>query len=66
MQGATVQATYFDPEKKAVSNNDKNATKAEALVHISGTDILTNAQVNVASICITSAIGSAIASYFFH
>mmetsp|Transcript_13343 Transcript_13343/g.23904 ORF Transcript_13343/g.23904 Transcript_13343/m.23904 type:complete len:287 (+) Transcript_13343:175-1035(+) len=60
--GATLQVTHFDPEKKVVCNG----SLVPASVHISGRDVLSNAQVNVASILITSIAGPLIGSYLFH
>jgi hypothetical protein len=62
-KGATVQATYFDPEKKVVCHGN---TAAGTAVRVSGWDILTNAQVNVASILVASAAGAALGPYIFH
>jgi hypothetical protein len=62
-KGATLQATYFDSEKKVVCHGIAAAGTA---VHVSGWDFLTNAQVNVASILIASAAGSLLGPYVFH
>jgi uncharacterized protein (TIGR00297 family) len=60
--GATLQVTYFDEEKKVISDNSskKNATK-----RIAGLDILSNTQVNLVSVLITSALGFFIGPFFF-
>ena len=58
----TIQATYFDPERKVVCHGN---TAAGTAVRVSGWDILTNAQVNVASILIASATGAALDPYIF-
>lgn len=60
--GATVQRTYFDPEKKSVCGHD---SVAKGSVHISGSDMLSNAQVNVASILITTVIASVVGPHLF-
>ena len=50
--GATLQATYFDEETQIIV-----PFAAPGLKHISGKDILSNAQVNLFSVIITTAIG---------
>jgi hypothetical protein len=60
LKGATLQATYYDKEKKCILSAPSHAT-----IHISGKDILTNAQVNVASVLITSVVGFYIGGLFF-
>jgi uncharacterized protein (TIGR00297 family) len=52
--GATLQATYQDPETRVIHHEAK--AKANFKL-ISGANILTNVQVNLVSICITSALG---------
>mmetsp|Transcript_32289 Transcript_32289/g.68295 ORF Transcript_32289/g.68295 Transcript_32289/m.68295 type:complete len:192 (+) Transcript_32289:2-577(+) len=59
--GATLQVTYFDSEKKVVCSD----FVASSSVRISGSDVLSNAQVNVASILITSLAGSVIGNHIF-
>lgn len=49
--GATLQITYFDEDKKVVSDTPNNA------VRIAGMDVLSNTQVNFVSVLITSALG---------
>lgn len=53
--GALVQATYYDKDTKLVYCNKKDAPKTA--VHIGGADILTNAQVNFASVLVASIVG---------
>lgn len=62
--GATVQATYFDPDRKVVVVCHNSAAAGTA-VHISGRNFLTNAQVNVASIMIASTVGYVLGPYVF-
>ena len=50
--GATLQITYFDQDKKVVSDTPKNNA-----VRIAGMDVLSNTQVNLVSVLITSALG---------
>lgn len=50
--GATLQITYFDQDKKVVSDTQKNNA-----VRIAGIDVLSNTQVNLVSVLITSALG---------
>lgn len=50
--GATLQITYFDEDKKVVSDTSKNNA-----VRIAGMDVLSNTQVNLVSVLITSALG---------
>jgi len=59
--GATLQVTYFDEEKKVISANSlkRNAKK------IAGMDILSNTQVNLVSVMMTSALGFCIGPLFF-
>ena len=61
-KGATLQLTLFDPDRKVVCCDEN---KAVAAVHVSGRDVLSNAQVNVASLLITSAAGALLGPYFF-
>lgn len=63
-QGATVQVTYYNKEKKFIYSCSRECLPPDA-IHISGSDVLSNAQVNVVSIMITSACGAAIGSAFF-
>ena len=50
--GATLQITYFDEDKKVVSDTPKNNA-----VRIAGMDVMSNTQVNLVSVLITSALG---------
>jgi hypothetical protein len=61
-KGATFQATYFDPDRKVVCHG---VNAAETAVIVSGRDILTNAQVNVASILVASAAGGVLGPCVF-
>lgn len=60
--GATLQVTYFDEDKKVISAN--NSLKGDAK-WIAGIDGLSNTQVNLVSVMITSAIGFYIGPLFF-
>mmetsp|Transcript_10812 Transcript_10812/g.17840 ORF Transcript_10812/g.17840 Transcript_10812/m.17840 type:complete len:280 (+) Transcript_10812:137-976(+) len=51
--GATLQVTYFDEEKKVISS----ISAKENAKWIAGMDTLSNTQVNLVSVMITSAIG---------
>ena len=53
--GATVQATYYDKEKKLVYCNREDAPKG--VEQICGYNILTNAQVNAVSVACTCVFG---------
>lgn len=69
-QGATLQITLFDPEKKLVvctadTGNTIFGESKSSLMHISGRNVLSNAQVNLASILITSVAGAAIGTCCF-
>mmetsp|Transcript_12873 Transcript_12873/g.18444 ORF Transcript_12873/g.18444 Transcript_12873/m.18444 type:complete len:282 (+) Transcript_12873:41-886(+) len=61
--GATLQATYFDEEKKVISAN--NSSKHRNAKWVAGIDGLSNTQVNLVSVMITSAIGFCIGPSFF-
>ena len=63
-KGATAQATYYDKEKKAVCSCYHGNVQPN-VVHISGRNILSNTQVNVLSILMTSAIMTMMSPYFF-
>jgi uncharacterized protein (TIGR00297 family) len=54
--GATVQATYQNPEDRVIHHERTQAN----FKHIAGMDLLTNVQVNLVSICITSALGGCV------
>ena len=53
--GATVQATYYDQEKKLIYCRKEDAPKA--VEHLSGSNVLTNAQVNLVSVLLTCMFG---------
>lgn len=53
--GATVQATFYDEDKKLIYCNKEDAPKTAS--HICGLDILSNAQVNLVSVLLTTIIG---------
>lgn len=53
--GATVQATYYDPDKKLIYCSREDAPKT--VEHICGLNVFTNAQVNLVSVLLTSMIG---------
>lgn len=59
--GATLQVTYFDEEKKVISANSSQRNSKR----ISGMDILSNTQVNLLSVAITSALGFFVGPLFF-
>lgn len=63
-KGATVQATYYDENKKCIHSCIKDGASAR-IIRVSGRNLLTNAQVNVASILITSVVGFHIGHLFF-
>ena len=56
--GATVQATFYDKEKKLIYCEREGAPKA--VDHICGMNILSNAQVNAVSVLISSMLGGLI------
>jgi len=56
--GATIQATYYDKEKKLIYCEREGAPKT--VDHICGINILSNAQVNVVSVLMTSILGGLI------
>jgi uncharacterized membrane protein len=53
--GATLQTTYFDEEKKLVYCESKDAPPKA--IRISGMSCLSNAQVNLLSVLITTIVG---------
>ena len=53
--GATVQATYYDSDKKLIYCSKEDAPKTAE--HLCGYNLLTNAQVNLVSVFLTSVIG---------
>lgn len=54
--GATLQATYFDADTKQVVPYPRSSN-TKHLQHISGRDVLTNEQVNLVSVALTSVLG---------
>jgi len=64
--GATLQVSYFDPDKKLAYSGPRDTALPKGVTHTCGVDILTNAQVNLLSVAITMAIGSfVLGPYFF-
>lgn len=56
--GAILQSSYYDPDKKCVhSGEEGNISKFQ---HISGVQVLTNAQVNLVSVIATTALGACV------
>jgi len=53
--GATVQATYYDADAKRVLHANMQRPKSAELV--AGVNILDNAQVNLVSVALTTALG---------
>lgn len=69
-KGATVQATYYDQDRKIIINCDGSSKimiggEGNGIQHISGRDILTNAQVNIVSIMIATSAGYFFGPYIF-
>ena len=56
--GASVQSSYFDDEKKVSHCGEEGKESISKLRHISGANYLTNAQVNLASVLLTTALGA--------
>lgn len=63
--GATVQVTYYDVDRKVVVSSKGKDSNTSNIKHISGYDILSNAQVNVVSVLITSILGGVLLGPFF-
>ena len=61
--GATVQSSYFDEEKKQIYSGPK--IEEASVKHISGYDILSNAQVNLVSVLMTTALGGLVVGPLF-
>jgi len=57
--GATVQMTLYDTDLKCVYSIDNIHSKT-SIKHIAGLNLLNNAQVNLVSVLVTTAIGSLI------
>ena len=56
--GATLQATYYDPDKKLIHCcSDKIVSNNRMVDHLYGWNVLSNAQVNLVSVFITTLIG---------
>mmetsp|Transcript_30948 Transcript_30948/g.65296 ORF Transcript_30948/g.65296 Transcript_30948/m.65296 type:complete len:287 (-) Transcript_30948:6977-7837(-) len=62
--GATLQVTHFDRDKKLIIQPGKESSRADSL-KISGRDVLSNVQVNIISIFLSSTIGAMIGPSFF-
>ncbi|RLN50409.1 hypothetical protein BBJ29_000933 [Phytophthora kernoviae] len=60
--GATVQATYFDRASRKIC--DESAVGGD-VEHVCGVDLLSNEQVNVVSVLVTTAISGVVATYLF-
>ena len=60
--GATLQVTFFDEEKKVISSN---STREGNVKWIAGMDRISNTQVNLVSVMITSALGFYFGPSFF-
>mmetsp|Transcript_10057 Transcript_10057/g.14747 ORF Transcript_10057/g.14747 Transcript_10057/m.14747 type:complete len:304 (-) Transcript_10057:316-1227(-) len=56
--GATVQATYYDADEKLVYCSKEDAPKN--VKHVHGLNLLSNAQVNLVSVFITSLLGGVV------
>ncbi|KAJ0396892.1 hypothetical protein P43SY_000158 [Pythium insidiosum] len=55
--GATLQLTRFDPDAKTICAEGEDATRT-GTQHVSGSDVLTNAQVNAVSVVLTTALSA--------
>ena len=55
--GATLQSSYYDDEKHISHCGEEGNESTSKLRHISGINILTNAQVNMGSVILTCAFG---------
>ncbi|RLN98850.1 hypothetical protein BBJ28_00015082, partial [Nothophytophthora sp. Chile5] len=60
--GATVQATYFDRSTRKIC--DESAAKAD-VEHICGANVLTNEQVNLVSVLVTTVVSGQVAMHLF-
>ncbi|KAG7385467.1 Transmembrane protein 19 [Phytophthora boehmeriae] len=60
--GATVQATYFDRTSRKIC--DESAVDGD-VEHVCGVDLLSNEQVNVVSVLVTTAVSGVLATYLF-
>lgn len=61
--GATVQSTYYDTEKKQIYSGSN--IKSGSHTHLCGYDILSNAQVNLVSVLMTTVLGGYVIGPFF-
>mmetsp|Transcript_20570 Transcript_20570/g.26646 ORF Transcript_20570/g.26646 Transcript_20570/m.26646 type:complete len:303 (+) Transcript_20570:73-981(+) len=52
--GATVQSTYYDKDKKCVTSKHPKDGHEDSIEHICGMDILSNEQVNIVSVFLTT------------
>jgi len=55
--GATLQSSYYDDDKKLTYCEKQEEVNNKSIKHISGFDVLTNAQVNLVSVIIITIIG---------
>lgn len=56
--GATLQATYYDPDKKLIHCcSDEIVSNKSKVDHLHGWNILSNVQVNLVSVLITTLVG---------
>ena len=63
--GATLQATYYDPDTKLIHHYDDSELPSSAK-HLCGMALLTNAQVNLVSVTLTAGLGGwVMAPWFF-
>lgn len=67
--GATLQATYFDLEKKCITSRHKKAKNSRIdrgdVVHVCGIDLLTNEQVNMISVLVTTILSGCFGKFCF-
>lgn len=64
--GALLQSSYYDDEKKCAHSGEEGEESVSKLRHISGTNILTNAQVNLVSVLATTFLGAHIVGPFVY
>jgi uncharacterized protein (TIGR00297 family) len=57
--GATLQASYYDPDEK-IAHDAGSSKNASNLKHISGINILSNVQVNLISVLLTTYFGACV------
>jgi uncharacterized protein (TIGR00297 family) len=58
--GATLQASYYDPDEKMVHDSSSFKKNNKNLKHISGIDVLSNVQVNIISVLLTTYLGACV------